>query len=270
MKFGVLKPKIDKRDYKLRSGVTELPLEYSCTDLPPAKNQLDVNSCVAHATSSILEYFTQKELGRHISLSTNFIYGIQGILFNQMEEGMYLRDACKIAAKYGDSLLVSIPGNTEQPQCTADLREKVNVTLYKEAFNFHINSYAQCEDDFAIKQAIYKHGPVLASVKWYERFDLDGNSLTFDTSAPFGLHAIVIYGWNKKDWLCLNSWGKNWGDKGHFLLPFGEDIEEVWSFVDADNTEDIVIPKNNFFLNLLYKLFNWLVNSIKTISEKTQ
>jgi hypothetical protein len=52
---------------------------------------------VAHATSSILEYFNYKEIQDSRQLSTDFIYGMQGIKFNRLEKGMYLRDACKIA-----------------------------------------------------------------------------------------------------------------------------------------------------------------------------
>ena len=116
--LGALKPKVDKRDYRIVAGASELPDFYMCEDLPPVKNQRSVSSCVAHATSSILEVFNKKETGKFVPLSTNFIYGMQGVAFSRLEGGMYLRDACKIVKEYGDATEQSVGGNVEQPQCT--------------------------------------------------------------------------------------------------------------------------------------------------------
>ena len=55
---GCLKSPIDVRDYKIAgSGKEDLPEEYEINILPRIKNQKQVNSCVAHSTSSILEYY---------------------------------------------------------------------------------------------------------------------------------------------------------------------------------------------------------------------
>ena len=98
MQFGCNVSKYDSRDYTLKSDVvskSDLPEEFilPVEDLR-IKNQMNVSSCVAHATSSILEYHSNPRQ----KLSTNFIYGIQKALFNRETEGMCLRDACKIAA----------------------------------------------------------------------------------------------------------------------------------------------------------------------------
>ena len=142
--LGALKPKVDKRDYRIAAGASELPDFYMCEDLPPVKNQRSVSSCVAHATSSILEFFNKKETGKFIPLSTNFIYGMQGVAFGRLEGGMYLRDACKIVKEYGDATEKSVNGNTEQPKCTEWLKEKLTDEIYDEAKNFRVESYAKC------------------------------------------------------------------------------------------------------------------------------
>jgi hypothetical protein len=38
------------------------------------------------------------------------------------------------------------------------------------------------------------------------------------------LHAVLIYGWDDIDqsWLCKNSWGRGWGEQGHFRIKYGE------------------------------------------------
>jgi len=41
-----------------------------------------------------------------------------------------------------------------------------------------------------------------------------------------GGHAVKILGWGKESgldyWLCANSWGTSWGEKGFFRIAFGQ------------------------------------------------
>ena len=260
--FGALKPKVDTRDYRLRAGASEFPETYSCENLPPVKNQRSVSSCVAHATAAILEMFNKTETGKFIPLSTNFIYGMQGVAFGRLESGMYLRDACKIVKEYGNATEASIGGNIEQPKCTEWLKEKLNDNVYEEAQNYKVASYAKCKTINDIKHALINYGPVLGSIKWYNKYTLKDKIITFDKNVDYGYHAIMICGWNKNGWICQNSWGRNWNGDGKFIYPHTEKFGEAWSFVDAENN-DIIIPKNNHWLNYIYKLINYIINLIK-------
>ena len=76
MTRGALPPKTDLRDYKVAAANTQFPERFSVPFLPDVKNQKNVGSCVAHATSSVLEYFNKMETGENIPLSTDFIYGM--------------------------------------------------------------------------------------------------------------------------------------------------------------------------------------------------
>lgn len=261
--LGALKPKVDRRDYRIAAGVSELPDFYMCEDLPPVKNQRSVSSCVAHATSSILEFFNKKETGKFVPLSTDFIYGMQGVAFGRLEGGMYLRDACKIVREYGDATEHAINGNTEQPKCTEKLKETLTDEIYKEAKNFKVASYAKCTTAKDIKHALVNYGPVLASIKWYNKYKfINGNTIEFDKTSDYGYHAIMICGYNEEGWLCQNSWGKHWNGDGQFIYPHSEKLTEAWSFVDADS-EDIIIPVNNNWLDYLYKIINFICNLFK-------
>lgn len=260
--LGALKPKADIRDYRIAAAATEYPKSYLCENLPPVKNQRNVSSCVAHATAAILEVFNKTETGKFVPLSTNFIYGMQGIAFGKLTSGMYLRDACKIVKEYGNATEASIGGNTEQPKCTEWLKEKLTDNIYEEAKNYKVASYAKCKTVNDIKHALINYGPVLGSIKWYDKYTLKDKIITFDKNVDYGYHAIMICGWNENGWICQNSWGRNWNGDGKFIYPYTEKFEELWSFVDADS-EAVIIPFNNNWLDYLYKILNFICNLFK-------
>lgn len=261
--LGALEPKADVRDYKITAAAQEFPESYSVEYMPPVKDQGSIRSCVAHATSTILEYFNKLEQGEYSELSTNFIYGMQDIVFNRKESGMYLRDACRIIKEYGDPMEATVPGNTEQPNCGESLREIIDDIIYSEASNQRVQSYARCNNLTAIKYAIMNYGPVLGSIRWYHENYLDKNSVIhFDETSTYGGHAIVIYGWNEKGWLCRNSWGENYGNKGSFVFPYEYKFKEAWSFVDADS-ENVKRPPRGSVIDLIYKFINFILNFIK-------
>lgn len=266
MIYGVQPPKIDLRDYKVKAGTTNVT-EFILDSLPTIKNQRSVNSCAAHSSSSILEWFNKKETGEYRVLSTGFIYGMQGVAFNRLDEGMYLRDVCKIIQKYGDCLFDTIPFNIEMPECYNRLKDNLSEEVYKEAKICKVESYAKCTTDQTVKYALMKYSPILMSVKWYDKYDLDNKDVIhFDTTSNNGYHAVMVYGFNEKGWLCQNSWGKSWGNEGRFILPFEHGFIEAWSFVDAKNS-DIYKPKQNKVLNIIYKILNFIINVFKKLRK---
>ena len=111
---GCKKPTKDIRDYRLSKAacVSNLPNTYIAEPFVSVKDQGGVCSCVAHATSSILEYHAKKD-GQNVTLSTNFIYGAENEIFGENSLGMHLSNACKIVTRYGDVLEKDCPGNTE-------------------------------------------------------------------------------------------------------------------------------------------------------------
>lgn len=259
---GAIPSSVDVRDYKVKSQGS-LPEEYFCSTTK-VKNQRSVRSCVAHATCTVLEMLNKIETGEEVSLSTDFIYGMQGLAYNRLGSGMYLRDACKIVKDYGDALQSSVKGNTEQPRCTEKLASLLNEDIKKEAYNFHVKSYARCSSDKDIKYALVNYGPVLASIKWYNDYKVNSHGvLKSKNKEDAGYHAFVIYGYTKQGWVCQNSWGASWGFGGRFIYPYSSKLEESWSFVDADN-KDIYTPKRNSLFDIFYKLFNSILNKLKS------
>ena len=262
---GCIPSKIDVRDYKISSSSVEnLPSSFMLACMPKVKNQRNVNSCVAHATSSILEFFDSVD-GMSHDLSTNFIYGIQKKLCGHEGEGMYLRDACNIVKEYGDPVESLCKGNTEVPYSWQIAEDAFsNEDSMSNASYFRINSYYKCNDINSIKKAIYKYGPVLASIKWYDTFKVNKEGiLTGKRKGSYGYHAVVIYGWNEKGFFIQNSWGTSWGNRGCAVVPYEIPIAEARALIDASidiDQQDISIPKNNSFLSIIYGIINYILN----------
>lgn len=200
-------------------------------------------------------------------MSTNFIYGIQKALCGHESKGMYLADACKIVKTYGDMTHDNCPGNKEIPwvyglaEIALEDKEKKD-----DAYYYRIDSYYKCETDDDIKYALMNCGPVLACVEWHKKYNLalPSGLMTFDTTSDKSYHAVFIYGWNEKGWLCQNSWGENWGNHGRMIIR-PEDITEARAMIDHDNLSDdvVVIPKRNAFLDVCYKVCNFIINLFK-------
>lgn len=266
MTFGCNLSTYDARDYKLKSDVTKeatLPDSYSCPLLAPVKNQKQVASCVAHAVSSILEYHAVP----YRALSTNFIYGIQSELFNRHGKGMILRDACKIAADYGDMIIEDCPGNNEVPECHSIASTALDdENKVARAHEFRILKYFLCTDADSIKYALYNYGPVLGSLKWYSDYKVDRNGiLVGGQSKDFSYHAVMIYGYTPEGFWCQNSWGKSWGKEGRFFVPSSIKFSEARGFVDWNGSTELKEPNLNSFTNILYRCFNAIVNIVRKL-----
>ena len=260
---GCKAPKKDIRDYKLSKAAyaTRLPEEFTLTPTMKVKNQGGVCSCVAHATSSILEYHAQKQKSYDL-LSTNFIYGAEYHLFAESDFGMHINNACKIVTRYGDVLETDCPGNTEVTEVN-DIAKAVfdDEDKLQSAQRFRMKSYYSCNSIEKVKQAVYSHGPVLASIKWYNNFEPDEQYvLTGKEEGDFGYHAIIIYGWTPEGFVCQNSWGKDWGKDGRFILPYSFKLAEAKGFIDVDEDSCLTKPPRNTIFDFFYKLINIIIN----------
>lgn len=257
---GCLPPKIDVRDYTLaKTSRISFPDKFVIGSTT-IKNQGRISSCVAHATSSILEYYSRK------ILSTNFIYGIQKKECGHEGKGMYLRDACTIVKKYGDMLDEDCPGNDGVPDVW-EVAEKAFADNDKmeRAYAFRIKSYVSLKTKDDIKEAILNYGPVLGAVKWFNSFKYNSKTgcLEGEQSGDYGYHAIMIYGWDENGFLCQNSWGTGWGKRGVFTLPYSIPVAEAYILVDDENDGNIIQPKRNAFLDIIYNFLNMFLNFFK-------
>ena len=182
-----------------------------------------------------------------------------GALLNEpfLHGGNWLDAAAALSAWNGPALETEFPFNGHNlsamgnyAQTDRAKREAVltnAVCYYSKDLNEQSNiSFAQKN---AIKQAIMQHGGVQVSF-----YSAVGNYYTSENATAYYQnsqmktnHAVVVVGWDdmfsKQNfssscqppsdgaWLCKNSWGNDWGDKGYFWLSYDEvSLNQIVSF----------------------------------------
>ena len=254
--FGAIKSPFDARDYKLVASATETFPETFELPKVTVKNQGSIGSCVAHASSSVVEYHHKKQHNEKVVFSTEYIYGLRDVGY-YIGEGMYIRNALSTLRRYGDVPLADLKGNNHWFTAMENVDSRFD-ELEEKAYPNRISSYFRVYDENAMKNALMNHGYLLVGMNWHKGANLV-NGVYTPTDEISGGHAIVIYGWNKKGWLAQNSWGGNWGNKGRFIIPFGFKFVEVWGVTD-NITDNIVKPKNGRLWGIIYKIYNAIVN----------
>ena len=255
--FGALQSPFDARDYTLVASEEAFPDTF---ELPKVtvKNQGSVSSCVAHAASSVVEYHHQRQHNETKLFSTEFIYGYRDVGY-YVGEGMYTRNALSTLRKHGDVPLDDLSGNNKCLIAMQNVNSQID-ELKDKAYPHRISSYFRVKKENDIKSALMNHGYVLACMNWHKDAKLVNNVYT-PNGEVIGGHAIVIYGWNEKGWLCQNSWGDSWGNGGRFVVPFDFKFKELWGITD-NITDDIAQPKRSKIRDLFYKLYNAVVNML--------
>lgn len=229
----------DQRDFSFRSTIykklSELPNKIDLrTTCSPIVDQGHLGSCTANAiVSGLREYMELKNKVRLVLLSRLFLYYEERKIEGTIEEdsGAMLRDGMKVLNKLGTS------PEKDYPYIIENFRDKPTKQAYKHARKFRITSYNRIWDINDLRLALAEKSPVVCGIKVYESFESNAVSTTGIVPMPkpneqfLGGHAVLAVGYNNqtKQVIMRNSWGKNWGDKGYFYLPF-----DVFNFLIMD------------------------------------
>jgi hypothetical protein len=252
-KYGCLESPKDLRDYRPYGLVSStcLPTEYSLSNTT-IKDQGTVNSCVAHALSSMLEKKT------NINFSTAWIYGYRPDDYYQ-GEGMYPREALKTLLNKGAVKNSDFNFNIEMTNAKKIVDNDID-KLENLASSYKIDGYARLSSNDEIKTWLYtKNTPVPIAIATDNLVLDDNNIIQIPKIYPSSGHAIIVIGWNETGFIIQNSWGESWGDKGLAILPYDYEIREAWGVTyNTEPTKNIAKPKFNLIRTIIQKLIGLL------------
>lgn len=232
---GCLPSPPDSRDYRISafmdmpSGTSDgvdcvYPKSYSVPYVPSIKNQGKINSCTAFALSYIFECINQKLCAQTDVFSTGYLYGNRKDTY-YTGEGQVMREAVKIAQKYGDVKATVWDNNLEVPEAIeAFEKEYESISFCSRKL---IKGYVRLREEDEAKAFMYRYEiPLFVNTTTKKINPLSGST---------GLHALVAtsYSFNHV-FKCQNSWGEK--NCPHPEIRF-EDFNEVWGIVPMEEVK---------------------------------
>lgn len=191
----------------------------------PVFDQGDLGSCTGNAWAGALEYEMNIQGEKVVSVSRLFIYFNERVLDRDTAEdaGAEISDGIKTLVQYGACSEALWPYDPSQ------FATKPSDEAYADGLNHKALQYAAVQQtENAVTHALAAGHPVVIGISVYESFESDEVAQSGDVPMPGineqceGGHAVCIvgYDYNKRTFKVRNSWGKDWGDKGYFHLPF--------------------------------------------------
>ena len=92
-----------------------------------------------------------------------------------------------------------------------------------------------------IKEWVSTKGPVCACfIVYQDFFNYKSGIYKHVSGSQAGGHCVTIIGYNDNPgyWICKNSWGTNWGDKGFFCIAYGQCGIDSWLNHGINGIED--------------------------------
>lgn len=246
----------DKRDYLYTDfdWRDELPAEVDLRQFfGQIENQLSVGSCTSHAVCKAAEMFAvangqeDTEATDSLDLSRLFnYYTSRSYLtadYQQNDKGSTLRCALRAAKNEGVAL------ESLWPYDVGYWNTAPNIAAYTDAENRKAGSYFRIQGKtpdcmkfytpgemfFRVKHALASGFPVIVGMNVGKHLlTLQPGAIYYpcnssiDAQKSIGGHAMLIVGYtvvNKQPcFIVANSWGKQWGDSGYFLMS----EESLW------------------------------------------
>lgn len=232
-KYGLNKQIHDPRDFvfRLETPIT-LPKSIDLRpNMPSVLNQGELGSCTANAMSNNLMYLASIRKPNATNLfqpSRLYIYYNTRVKIAKGEphddSGASMRDVCKATAVY------SAGPETEWPYDISKYATEPYGNVYKNAMkNGGIRYQSVRQTLNSIKSTLARKQCVLMGIMVYESFENESTARTGVVKMPdttkevcFGGHAVLCCGYDdaRSVFICQNSWGPEWGDKGYFYLPY--------------------------------------------------
>jgi C1A family cysteine protease len=216
----------DSRDhvYKISTKVSIPDL----IDLRPydtaIEDQGNLGSCTGCAIAAAYE-IVLKKTRTPIDVSKLFIYYQERLLEGTVnyDSGSTIRTGIKSVYKFG------APLENLWPYVIANYTTQPSTAAYSDALNRRVTEYQRCAGFAEVRNSLASGYPVVIGFDVYSSFETNRVAKTGVMPYPntrreqyLGGHAVTIVGYRNKDnrFICKNSWGPSWGDKGYFYMPY--------------------------------------------------
>lgn len=254
LRLGCKRSPKSKKDFLLSSISlkAKLPAELSYRDkMTVIRNQMNEGACTGFAANYLKEYMEKIDYNKFIALSPRFAYE-ESKKISGSKEGSTMKATAEALIGKGiceDVFWPYIPNTTSQPLPGA----------YENAERFKVQAkYFRITNEVQLKNALVQYGPVLTGVvvyrNWYRQKDGHIPNSTFwdKMMGALGGHAITVCGYDNKtqEYLFINSWGKEWGDKGFGFITYKHMksiLMDAYALIDIED----MLPYENRIVNLM-------------------
>lgn len=228
-KFGWIPDTPDTRDIYFQTPLTVPEVPY--VDLRPVVDipiwqQGKLGACTAFAVAFCDEFVMRKNLNKwQFSPSRLFIYYEERVAMGTtlVDSGAMIRDGMRVLNKIGTcpEYMWKYSDNN------INYRIRPWPKCYQSAKLHRTTAYARVpQNEAAIKNVLVQGYPIAFGFMVYDSF-MKVNStgmvpMPDPQEHPLGGHAVVLVGYDnsKRVYICRNSWGSGWGDRGYFYLPY--------------------------------------------------
>lgn len=228
------------------------------TKAPLILDQGNLGSCTGTAISYMFQFVELKQRNKYvIKPSVLFLYYNERVMINTVtyDSGAIISDGIK------STRLTGLCDTIRWPYIISRFKIKPPTVAYTQARLMKTLSATQLTQSLnTLKQMLSSGFPFVFGFVVYESFEYDTTTLTGKVPMPdttneqiLGGHAVCCIGYDdnmttleneKGMFICANSWGVNWGDRGYFYMPYkyvtDTDLcDDFWSITSVSN------PNNN-------------------------
>jgi len=235
--YGYIPDKEDKRDflYKAVLPAETLPsmidLRKQCS---PIRDQGQLGSCTWESMVGFREWMDKKATNKYTTLSVLF-----GYYNTRVDEGTPNEDSgCELRDCLKELNQVGTCPNKYWAYYISRFAKKPSANAYAHS-TYKINAYHRLNTLQDVKVCLANGSPVIIGFTVYESFENISSNGIMPMPNPYeqvlGGHAVVVVGYDdtKQQLIVRNSWGKHWGAKGYFYMPYkfvtSDDVSDMWS-----------------------------------------
>jgi len=188
--------------------------------MPPVYEQGKIGSCTAQAICAAFQYLIPAFMGSRL-----FLYYNERKLDGTIPDdaGASLSDGITCMQRYG------LCAETMWPYIESKFSVPPPEQCYTAARKFQADEVLNIRQDLNSMRTSLANGyPFVIGFMVYSSFESRAVTRTGVVpmptfrDRPLGGHAVLVCGYNdaRQHWICRNSWGASWGDKGYFYMPY--------------------------------------------------